>query len=126
MTFASQSLGAFFSVGTVYKSGVLCYMDHRTEAGEESGPSLPVLSLLATAEVPLDCELRDQQRRRHPWFGAGVAGPWTPAAASLLLHLPLQPSVCSITPVVCLFSKVTCAGPKAVKSHWDTGRAACP
>lgn len=70
-------------------------MDHRTEAGEERDPSLPVLSLLATAEVPLDCELRDQQRRQHPWFGAGMAGPCTPAAVSLLFHLLLQPSICS-------------------------------
>lgn len=117
----------FFSVGTVYKSGVLCYMDPRTEGGEERVPSISMLSLLAAAEVPLDCELGDQQRRHCSWFGVGMAGSRTPAAASLL-HLPLQPSKCThhACGLPLQHSHLTYAGPKAVKSHWDIGRAACP
>lgn len=54
MTFCDSVTWRFFSVGTVYKSVVLCYMDHRTEDGEEErGSSISLLSLLATAEVPL-------------------------------------------------------------------------
>lgn len=36
-------------------------MDPRTEGEEEGAPSISVLSLLATGEVPLDRELRDNR-----------------------------------------------------------------
>lgn len=52
-------------------------------------------SLLAAAEVPPDRELRGGRGMQCSWLAAGRAGPCTPAAASLLPHLPLQPSRCS-------------------------------
>lgn len=78
-------------------------------SGKERGPSISVLSFLATAEVPLHCELRDQQRRLVVWNGHGRT----------------QHSCCSFSPslsaiaatTIVIYLIVTCAGPKAVKSN---------
>lgn len=91
IVFASQSFLSFLLAQCVYQ-GCCGTWPAELRVGRSEDHPVPLPSLLAAAEVPPDRELRGGWGMQCSWLAAGMAGPCTPAAASLLPHLPLQPS----------------------------------